>query len=227
MTPPARIGVFANQPNPLIERHRSILKLFGMLALAATVVQMAFFFLFSSQVVLKQQVVLSPHNAETTLTTKEFALQSRARSLRVKHSTDVENNWVDITSTLIEKKTGEAYQGAQEISYYRGVDEGENWSEGSRDDAIAFKNIPPGDYYLTIEYDLGTDRSGGVVDTVEIIRNPVTWSNYALVMIFLAVFPLVSRWRREAFETRRWNESDLGGNDAAIMSRDQSDDEDE
>ena len=45
------------------------------------------------------------------------------------------------------------------------------------------------------------------------MRNPVTWSNYVLLMIFLAVFPLYSRWRRNAFEARRWNESDLGGGD--------------
>ncbi len=215
MTPPARIGVFANQPNPLIERHTKIFRLFWMLALAATLVQLAFVYIFSSQVVLKQQMVLSPLNEEATLTTQEFALKSRARSLRLTHTTDVENNWVDITSTLVEKNTGEAYQGAQEVSYYRGVDDGESWSEGAKDDAIAFRNIPPGNYYLTVEYELGKDRRNAVFDTIEVVRNPVTWSNYVLVMIFLVLFPLISRWRRSAFEARRWSESDLGGDDEA------------
>ena len=127
-TPPARIGVFANQPNPLVERHRGVCRLFWKLALAATLVQLAFVFIFSSHLVLKEQVVLSPHNEDATLTTQEFVLKSRARSLRVRHSTDVENNWVDITTTLVEKKSGEAYQGAQEVSYYRGVDDGESLS---------------------------------------------------------------------------------------------------
>jgi len=212
-TPPARIGVFANQPNPLSERHRGVCRLFWKLALAATLVQLAFVFIFSSHLVLKQQVVLSPHNEDATLTTQEFTLQSRARTLRVRHSTDVDNNWVDITTTLVEKKTGEAYQGAQEVSYYRGVDDGESWSEGTRDDAIAFRDVPPGNYYLTIEYELGKDRRAAVFDTIEVVRNPVTWSNYVLLMIFLVVFPLYSRWRRNAFEARRWNESDLGGGD--------------
>jgi hypothetical protein len=189
--------------------------LFWKLALVATLVQLAFFFFFSSQLVLKQQLVLSPHNEEATLTTQEFVLHSRARSLRVKHSTDVDNNWVDITTTLVEKKTGEAYQGAQEVSYYRGVDDGESWAEGDRSDAIAFRDIPPGTYYLSIEYELGNDRRAAVADTLEVIRNPVTWSNYVLVMIFLAVFPLFSRWRRNAFEARRWNESDLAGDSEA------------
>ena len=37
----------------------------------------------------------------------------------------------------------------------------------------------------------------------------------SLLMIFLVLFPLFSRWRRSAFESRRWNESDLGGDDEA------------
>ncbi|WP_301101247.1 DUF4178 domain-containing protein [Propionivibrio sp.] len=210
-SPPARIGIFANQPNPLVERHRAMARLFWKLALAATLVQLAFVFFFSSQLVLKQQLVLSPHNEEATLSTQEFVLHSRARTLRVKHSTDIENNWIDLTTTLVEKQTGEAYQGAQEVSYYRGVDDGESWSEGDRNDAIAFRNLPPGNYYLSIEYELGKDRRAAVVDTVEVIRNPVTWSNYVLVMILLVVFPLFSRWRRNAFEAQRWNESAIEG----------------
>ena len=222
LAPPARIGVFANQPNPLIETQRKAVKLFLAMALAATVVQLAFVFIFSSQTVLKQQVVLSTHNEDATLTTKEFVLQSRARSLRVSHDTDVENNWVGITSTLVEKASGEAYQGVQELSYYSGVDGGENWSEGSKSDAISFKNIPPGTYYLTLEYDLGTDKSDAIADTLQVVRNPATWSNYVLVMIFLLLFPLIARWRRSNFEARRWSESDLGDDEVTG-----GDDEDE
>jgi len=215
--PPKRIGVFANQPNPLAERHRRIWRLFWPLALAATCVQLFFYFFVSAQVVLEQPVVLSALNDDASLTTKEFVLDRPVRSLRVKHSTNVDNNWVGLNTTLVEKNTGEAYQGAQEISYYSGSEGGESWSEGSRDDAIAFRNVPAGAYYLVIEYELGGDRNYnanyGVVDTVEVIRNPVPWSNYILVILFLLAFPLFSRWRRNAFEAERWNESDLGGGD--------------
>ena len=212
--PPKRIGVFANQPNPLIERHRSVWHLFWPLVLVATCVQLFFVFFLSSQVVLKQPVVLSADSDEA-LTTKEFVLPEPVRSLRVKHSTDVDNNWVGLSTTLVEKSTGEAYQGAQEISYYSGSEGGESWSEGSRDDAIAFPNVPAGTYYLAVEYELGGDRNVNprVVDTIEVIRNPVPWSNYLLVMLFLLAFPLFSRWRCNAFEAERWSESDLGGGD--------------
>jgi hypothetical protein len=76
---------------------------------------------------------------------------------------------------------------------------------------MVFKNIPAGTYYLAVEYELGKDRSNAVSDTVEVVRNPIGWSNYVLVLIFLMIFPLISRWRRNAFETKRWSESDIAG----------------
>ena len=210
-SPPQRKGVYANQPNPHNERHRGVCRLFWKLALAATVVQLLFVFIFASHLVLRQRVVLSPFAEDAALTTQEFVLQSRARALLVRHGTDVENNWVGLTTTLVEKNTGEAFLGTQEISHYKGVDEGESWSEGSKTDEIVFKNIPAGTYYLAVDYELGTDRRAAVSDTIEVVRNPAGWSNYVLVMIFLVLFPLFSRWRRNAFEAKRWSESDLGG----------------
>ena len=215
MTPPARIGVFANQPNPLIETYKKVFRLYWVMLLAATLVQLAFVFIFSANTVLRQQLVMSALNPEASLTSQEFVLKSHAQALRLKHTTDIDNNWVEITSTLVEKNSGEAYQGSQEISFYRGVEDGESWSEGGRDDAIVFKDIPAGTYYLNVEFELGNDRNFvpnySIVDTVELTRNPVGWSNYVLVVIFLTAFPLISRWRRNAFESKRWDESDLHG----------------
>ncbi|KFB69658.1 MAG: hypothetical protein CAPSK01_000717 [Candidatus Accumulibacter vicinus] len=209
--PPRQIGVYANQPNPLLERHRRACRLFWQLALAATVVQLVFVLFFASQSVLKQRIVLSPQNEEATLSSQEFVLNSRARALQVRHSTDVANNWLSVNTTLVEKNSGEAYLGMQEISYYQGVDDGESWAEGSASDEMVFKAVPAGTYYLVIEYELGKDNVSAVVDTLEVIRDPVGWSNYVLLLIFLVIFPLWSRWRKAAFEARRWNESDLGG----------------
>lgn len=203
-------GVFANQPNLLVERHRHICRLFWKLAALATLLQLLLSFVFSSQLVLREQFVLSPQNEDAGRETREFVLSSRARTLLVRHSTDVDNNWLSLTSTLIEKKTGEAYQGTQEVAHYKGVDDGESWSEGSRSDEIVFKGIPPGSYTLAIDYELGADRRDAVVDTVEVVRNPAGWANYVLLLIFLAVFPLYSRWRRNAFDAKRWSESDFG-----------------
>ena len=212
---PRAIGVYANQPNPGEERHRRICSMFWKWALFATIVQLAFIFLGAANVVLQHKLVLAPTQDEVTVTTPEFVLKGRARTLHVRHKTDIDNNWLSLTTTLIDKGTGQAWLGMQEIEHYSGVDDGESWAEGSKGDEIVFKAIPPGTYYLAIDYELGADRRARVVDSLEIVRNAPGWSNYVLVMIFLAAFPLFSRWRRNAFETSRWNESGLAADDSS------------
>ncbi|MDS4014583.1 MAG: DUF4178 domain-containing protein [Candidatus Accumulibacter sp.] len=209
--PPKPIGVYANQPNPLAETLRRTCRLFWRMALAALLVQLAFAFLLASEIVLKEQLVLSPLSEEASVSSREFVLKRRARTLLVRHQTDLSNNWLELSTALIEKNTGEAFVGEQEISHYQGVDEGESWSEGSPSDDVVFRAVPPGTYYLVVEYELGKDSSQAVVDKLEVERDPVAWSNFVLLLIFLAIFPLVARWRSAAFETRRWNESDVSG----------------
>lgn len=207
--PPKRHGVYGNQPNPLTATHQRVCRLFWRLAAVATLTQLLFAFFFASQLVLKQSLVFAPDNEEASLTSQEFVLAGRARTLLVSHKTDLTNNWLSLSSALIEKNTGETYVGEQEISYYKGVDDGEGWSEGSQSDEMVFSAIPPGTYYLAIDYELGTDNGMAVADSLEVTRNPAIWSNYILLLIFLAVFPLFSRWRRNAFESHRWQDSDL------------------
>lgn len=207
--PPKRHGVYGNQPNPLTAKHERVCRLFWLLTAVATLTQLVFAFFLTSQVVLKQSLVFMPDNEEASLTSQDFVLTDRTRTLRVSHKTDLTNNWLSLSSALIEKNTGETYVGEQEISYYKGVDDGEGWSEGSQSDEMVFAAIPPGTYYLAIDYELGTDNGMAVADSLEVMRNPATWSNYVLLLIFLAVFPLFSRWRRSAFESHRWQDSDL------------------
>jgi hypothetical protein len=205
---PPPVGVYANQPNPWEERHRGICKLFWKLALAAIVAQLLFVFVFSS-IVFKHRIVFAPTQDEVTATTPEFVLKSAVRKLEVRHQTDISNNWVSLTTTLIDKNTGRAWLGMQEIAHYSGVDGGEGWSEGAKGDELVFKEVPAGTYYLAVDYELGTDRRARVIDNIEIVKNAPGWSNFVFLLIFLLVFPLFSRGRRAAFETRRWNESSL------------------
>lgn len=205
---PSPVGVYANQVNPWEERHRGICRLFWKLAGVALLLQLAFVFVFAS-VVLQHRFVASPSQDEITVKSPEFVLKSEARTLVVRHRTDIDNNWLSLTTTLVEKNSGKAWLGLQEISHYSGVDGGESWSEGSKGDEIVFKGVPAGTYYLAIDYELGTDRSRSVVDTIEVERNAPGWSNFVLLMIALVAFPLFSRSWRSAFETRRWSESAL------------------
>lgn len=209
--PPKQRGVYANQPNPWNAAFRKSLWLNGVLLLVATLIQIAFLLFSPSGSVLKEDFVLSADNAEPLLTSQEFVLKEPVRALRLQHQTDIGNNWVGLSSVLVEKQTGAAYRADQEIGYYYGIDDGERWSEGSRSATAVFRNLPAGTYYLNIEYELGDGVKRAdyrVADRVSLMRNPVVWSSYFLLILVLAAFPLQARLRRSNFETARWAESD-------------------
>ncbi|MCK7502432.1 MAG: hypothetical protein MZW92_80730 [Comamonadaceae bacterium] len=142
------------------------------------------------------------------MTTGEFRVGSTS-NLTVRNRTNLTNTWVELTLTLVDKDTGQAYGATREISYYEGIDGGESWSEGSRDDEVVFKKVPPGTYYLTVDADLptgpagsgerhagGSARRAGVVEPAAGRRLPGAVSR---------LYALASGRR---FEVRRWADSD-------------------
>jgi hypothetical protein len=205
---PKRGGVYGNQPNPWEQSHTKVFRLFWLLFVLATVVQIGLM-LRPSATLLNQTLMYAPGNEEA-VTSEVFQLKGGARTLSVAHQTGLENNWLTLATTLVDKDSGQTWQGAQELSYYHGVDGGESWSEGSNNDEIVFKDIPAGNYYMAVEADVGTDRHDPVGDRVTVKKDILGWSSYFLLLPLLAAFPLFSRWRRTAFESARWEESGIG-----------------
>jgi hypothetical protein len=205
---PSRIGIGANQPSPWEERHRKVCRAFWRLALAAIVLQLGTWLFSSNKTLLTQHFTFTRVNAEETLTTEPFKVSGKASNLYVRNRTNLNNSWVGLDLSLVERDTGESYEAAREISYYEGYDEGEKWTEGSRDDEVVFKGVPQGTYYLAIDAELPMDRPTEVSDLVEVVSGAPVWSNLALVLIFLVLFPVFTRWRWASFEMRRWADSD-------------------
>jgi hypothetical protein len=203
-----RVGVYGNQPNPWEVSHTKVFRLFLLLFLLATAVQIGLL-LRPSATLLNQTLIYAPGNEEAA-TSEVFQLKERARTLSVEHQTGLDNNWLSLATTLVDKDSGQTWQGGQELSYYHGVDGGESWSEGSNNDEIVFKDIPAGNYYLSVEADVGTDNPGTVADRVRVKKDALGWSSYVLLLVLLAAFPLISRWRRTTFESARWEESGIG-----------------
>jgi hypothetical protein len=126
----------------------------------------------------------------------------------VRNTTTLDNNWIGLDMMLVNKATGAAWPAARELAYYYGRDGGESWSEGSRDDEVVFLDIPPGTYYLTVDADLAPEKPVPVRNTIEVVSGGAGWSNFVMLMIFLAIFPIFTRLRHAAFEAGRWAESD-------------------
>ena len=203
---PEPIGVYANQPNPWQESNRRSWWRFAKLALLACLFQLLFILLSSSQLLLRQDFSFAPQSHEE-VQSREFEITSKASKIAVRHATSLDNNWIGFDMLLVNKTTGAAWPAARELAFYSGYDDG-HWSEGSRSDEVVFLNIPPGTYYLTIDPDMPSDKPVAVQDRLEIHRPGAGWSNFWLLLIFLAVFPVFTTLRRVAFETSRWAESD-------------------
>ncbi len=204
---PAPIGIFANQPNPWEESHRRVCKLFWKLALFAMLAQAFFFFISSGHSLLRQELLFSPQMTEDTLQTRDFEIRDQSRKITVRNKTTLDNNWIGLEMLLVNKVTGAAWPAARELSFYQGYDDG-HWTEGSNQDEIVFLDIPPGTYYVAVDPDMSAEKPVPVGDTIEVLSGGTGWSNFVLVMLFLVIFPVITRLRHAAFEARRWAESD-------------------
>ena len=201
---PSRVGVGANQPNHLQARFKSVLRLFVAFTALAVLLQLGTWIVASNKTLLAQQLELAAD--QETVATSEFIVP-KASNLHVRNRADVNNSWVELSLTLVEKNTGQAYGATREISYYEGVDGGESWSEGSRTDEVVFRAVPAGTYYLTLDADLPPERPQAR-DALEVVRDAPVWSNLILVLVFLGIFPVLAWVRHNSFETRRWADSD-------------------
>jgi len=218
---PEPLGVYANQPNNWEDTHRGVCRMFWKMALAAVVLQVFFAFIAGGRTLLKQDLAFSPQMAEETLVTREFEVQGRPRKITVRNTAALDNNWIGLEMMLVNKATGNAWPAVRELAYYYGNDGGESWSEGSRDDEVVFRDVPPGTYYMTFDPDMAPEKPVPVRNTVEIVSGGSGWANFVMLMIFLAAFPIFTRLRHAAFEASRWAESDH-----APASSDDSDEDD-
>jgi hypothetical protein len=234
-------GVFANQPNPHAISHRSVCRRFWAFLFAGLAIYVAMLFLSPGGELLRESLVFDADDDEPQLS-REFRLAAPTGRLEVRHDTNLDNNWLALDLTLLNKDTGEAWQAQRELSRYAGVEDGEHWTEGSGSDAVVFADLPAGTYVLAADAEIGTDKPGKPLAGAMVpdfsspqslaagkmvpltgerlapprpVRTQLTvsqpgprGSSFALLAIFLALFPIFTRLRLWNFEVARWAESD-------------------
>jgi ribosomal protein S27E len=205
---PAPVGIAMNQPNPRRESHRSVCRGFWKFAALAVFAQLLWIFILGGRTLLDQRLVFSPQNDEP-VTTQTFQLDGKARNVVLRHDTDLDNNWLGLTLTLVEKNSGKAWLAQTEVAYWHGSDGGESWSEGDRVKELEFRDLPPGSYYFVIDPEISAEKPVAVAARVKVIRDQAAWSNFFFLLIFLALFPMVSRHRVQVFEAERWKDADF------------------
>ena len=219
---PAPVGIGMNQPNPRAENHRKVCSTFWKFFLFAVLAQALWFFLLGGRTLLDQRLVFSPGKDEP-VTTQTFQLDSSARNLVLRHDTDLDNNWLGLNLTLVEKNSGRAWVAMSDVAYWHGSDGGESWSEGDRTRELVFRDLPAGNYYFVIDPEISAEKPVAVTDRVKVIRDQAAWSNFFFLLVFLAVLPMFSRYRVSAFEAERWKDADYLSSGAEFVSAGDSD----
>jgi ribosomal protein S27E len=206
--PPAREGVFANQPSPYGGGAGRMWRTAALLAALATLIWVAHLVTAREKVEFAQTFTYDPRGVQdTSFVTPLFELDGRPSAVRVETFAEVDNEWMGVGYALVNDDTGQSYEFAREVSYYHGVDEGESWLEGSRTDDVTLSRIPAGRYFLRVEPE--GDRTGQPVRyQVRVVRDVATSIWFLAALALIAIPPIAATWRSAAFERRRWAESD-------------------
>jgi ribosomal protein S27E len=204
---PSPRGVAPNQLNPRAEPHRRVCSQFWKFLALALLAQMLWIFILGGRTVLDQRLFFATGNDEP-VTTQSFQLDSNARSVVLRHDTDLDNNWLGLDITLVEKNSGRAWTSQTDVAYWHGYDDG-TWSEGDRSRELVFRNLPAGTYSLVIDPEFSAEKRVGVADRVRVIRDQATWSSFFFLLGFLVLLPMYSRYRVGTFEAERWKDADF------------------
>jgi len=222
--PPSATGVFANQPSPYAAARAGLWRLFAVFVLALLAMA-AVRFAPTPALVLRESRQLAPGAAEPYVT-ESFAVEGRRAALEVEIRSDVSNSWMFVSFALVNEATGRAVDFAREVSYYEGVEGGERWHEGSRDDRVRVPSVPAGRYYMRVAPELAPDAARPVSYVLTLRRDVPSGGFFFAAFLLLLVPPVWVTTRASAFESTRWMESDFAGPTGSAPRADDEEEDD-
>lgn len=213
------IGVFANQPNPYAELPKRIFKTMGLALLVLFVMFLANAMLASDQTVFAREYAYERAAGDSAaFVTPPFDLGGRPSGIAIDIGTNLDNDWVFFTLSLINEASGEVRDVTRDMSYYAGTDSDGSWSEGSRRTTVRLAAVPAGRYFLRVEPNGGEPGKRAVDFTLSVRRDAPHYALYGVALLALLVPTILAVVPAAGFEGRRWAESDhppSGGDDDA------------
>lgn len=120
----------------------------------------------------------------------------------------VENTWVYATGDLINESTGELLSFDMPIEYYKGVDGGESWSEGSRDRTRYLPTPSKGRYAMRIEAQWEPGKTPPPLQ-VQVREGVFRLPYFFLAFFVLSILPVMAMLFHGNFEVSRWKDSEF------------------
>lgn len=134
---------------------------------------------------------------------------SGRRNIRVTGGANVDNNWVYVAGDLINDETGFVQSFELPIEYYYGVEDGESWSEGDKEQTVYLPSVPEGRYTMRLEAQWESTNPSAAPPqlTVRVEQGVPRGLNMILLLVALSILPILSAFRHFGFERRRWADS--------------------
>jgi Domain of unknown function (DUF4178) len=202
---PGTWSVAPNQPWP----HKAFLRYSWLMVLALIVVGIVMIPLGSiSSMVTSQDIQLPPManaQADQTAFSTPFDLKGN-RNVRITASAPVDNSWTELDFDLVNEQNSEVESFPLDISFYKGVEDGEAWTEGGQSSEADLSAVPAGKYSMRVS---GSWQNWQQPMPVKIVveQNVLRGVNFWLCFILLSIVPLLTLFRKWSFESRRWSES--------------------
>jgi len=210
-SPPAPIGVYANQPSQYQRRVGSAWAVFFLLTLLLLTTMFLVGIAAPREEVFRQKYTFLSGTGEPSFVTPIFQLKGGQANVEVSINTNLDNDWAYMALALINDDTGVAYDFGKEISYYHGRDSDGSWSEGGSSADVSLHGVPAGRYYLRVEPDMEKDgRPHSMSYEVIVKRGSPRYFWFFLGFLGLLIPPVMISIRAFSFENRRWAESDYG-----------------
>ena len=189
--------------------HKKIYKYWLFFFLATLALMIAFAIISPDRKVFEQSFSFEPIKSiedSQVRFTDPFQLNAN-QNIRISASADVENTWVDIQGDVINNVTNESQAFSIPVEYYRGVEDGESWSEGGKSDNEYLSAMPAGEYILGLDVRWEKFQQPITV-TVKVEQGVLNGGYLILALVLLSIFPFFVMIYHFSFAKKRWQDSD-------------------
>jgi hypothetical protein len=202
---PGTWNVAPNQPYP----HGSFTKYSWLLVLVLIIVGIVTIPMGAiSSTVTSQEITLQPlvnAQAEQVVFSQPFDLKAN-RNVRITASAPVDNSFAELDFDLVNEQSSDVESFPIDISFYKGVEDGESWAEGGQNSEAAISSVPAGKYTMRISGNWQNWEQPLPVK-IKVEQNVLRGVNFWLALIVLLIVPFFMLIWKFSFESRRWSES--------------------
>lgn len=194
---------------------------------------------------------IAPNGSERTVTLGPIHFGHLYQRVEIRADVPaLENGWVDLDYSLVDRKTQQVYEAYGAAERYSGSDSDGPWTEGSRRSSVSVAGVPAGDYDLVVDYkgnrwtgssyssysslpsygseasDLGWMAPANQPQvTVEVRTGSLFASSFWIALILLVIPLLIGLIRHIQFDKARQAESDFAPTGFAALTTSSEDDE--